>query len=33
MLPRRDKCRKKIQGKVGIGLTLMMPEVTDAFCG
>src|SRR6202795_1733221 len=27
MLPLRDKCREKIQGTVGIGLTPMMPEV------
>jgi hypothetical protein len=31
MLPRRDKCREKIQGTVGIGLTLMMPEVQMHF--
>jgi len=31
MLPRRDKCREKIQGKVGIGLMLRMPEVQVHF--
>src|SRR5580658_8455986 len=31
MLPLRDKCREKIQGTVGIGLTLMIPEVQMHF--